>query len=71
MSPLTHVVCVHTPKAMHRSRNNLLETKTAAQERVEIHRRILTDLDELGTIMTDMLEQQHAVEVRGQDLSLK
>ncbi|KAJ8456957.1 hypothetical protein ONZ51_g11814 [Trametes cubensis] len=48
-------------------RNNLLETKTAAQERVEIHRRILTDLDELGTIMTDMLEQQHAVEMESLD----
>ncbi|KAH9902806.1 autophagy protein Apg17-domain-containing protein [Cubamyces lactineus] len=54
-------------RSIEAHRNNLLETKTAAQEWVEIHRRILTDLDELGIIMTDMLEQQHAVEIESLD----
>lgn len=42
----------------------LLVAKAATQERLEIHRSTLTDLDELGDIMTEMLERQQSVEVR-------
>ena len=42
----------------------LVAAKDAAQERLEIHRSILTDLDELGEIMSEMLERQQIVEVR-------
>ena len=44
--------------------DQLLAAKADAQERLDIHRSTLTDLDELGKIMTDMLEHQQAVEVR-------
>ncbi|PIL29794.1 hypothetical protein GSI_08000 [Ganoderma sinense ZZ0214-1] len=40
----------------------LLVAKAAAQERLDLHRGILTDLDELGDIMTEMLERQQGVE---------
>ncbi len=33
-----------------------------------MHRRTLTDLDELGEIMTELLERQQNVEVRLSDL---
>ncbi|KAI9061011.1 hypothetical protein FKP32DRAFT_1654906 [Trametes sanguinea] len=51
---------VHTIEA---SRDELLAAKSDAQEHLDTHRRILTDLDELGEIMTDMLNRQHTVEV--------
>ncbi|KAI1797380.1 autophagy protein Apg17-domain-containing protein [Ganoderma leucocontextum] len=40
----------------------LLVAKAATQEQLEVHRRTLTDLDELGDIMTEMLERQQTVE---------
>ncbi|KAI0714454.1 autophagy protein Apg17-domain-containing protein [Cerioporus squamosus] len=40
----------------------LLAAKTAAQEHLQVHRRTLTDLDELGDIMSEMLERQQNVE---------
>ncbi|KAI9000558.1 autophagy protein Apg17-domain-containing protein [Trametes punicea] len=55
---------IHTIQAY---RDELLAAKTAAQDNLEIHRRILTDLDELGDIMTDMLERQHTVETESLD----
>ncbi|RPD61104.1 hypothetical protein L226DRAFT_486215 [Lentinus tigrinus ALCF2SS1-7] len=45
----------------------LLTAKTAAQEHLEVHRRTLTDLDELGDIMTEMLERQQSVENESMD----
>ncbi|KAI0768076.1 autophagy protein Apg17-domain-containing protein [Trametes elegans] len=48
-------------------RDELLCSKTFAQEHIDTHRRILTDLDELGEIMTDMLERQHNVEAESLD----
>lgn len=41
----------------------LLVAKAASQDRLDIHRATLTDLDELGDIMTEMLERQQGVEV--------
>ena len=38
--------------------------KTAAQEQLDASRSILDDLDELGDIMSDMLQKQQEVEVR-------
>ena len=38
--------------------------KTAAQEQLEASRSILEDLDELGDIMSDMLQKQQDVEVQ-------
>ena len=38
--------------------------KAEAQARLEVHTNILNDLDELGDIMTEMLERQQTVEVR-------
>ncbi|EIW57328.1 uncharacterized protein TRAVEDRAFT_169021 [Trametes versicolor FP-101664 SS1] len=48
-------------------RDQLLAAKAAAQEHLDTHRRILTDLDELGDIMTDMLERQQHVEAESLD----
>lgn len=42
----------------------LLVAKRAIEQHTETLGRTLDDLDELGGIMTDMLEQQEAVEVR-------
>ena len=38
-------------------------SKRAAREQVGVHKSILTDLDELGEILTEMLERQEVVEV--------
>lgn len=40
----------------------LVATKRTAQQNLDAHRRILDDLDELGEIMSEMLERQQAVE---------
>ncbi|KAI0787917.1 autophagy protein Apg17-domain-containing protein [Fomes fomentarius] len=45
----------------------LLSAKAAAQEHLDIHTRTLTDLDELGDIMTEMLERQQNVETQSID----
>ncbi|EMD34082.1 hypothetical protein CERSUDRAFT_107843 [Gelatoporia subvermispora B] len=42
--------------------NQLLGVKKAAQQQLETHRQTLDDLDELGEIMTEMLERQQDVE---------
>ncbi|KAI0649281.1 autophagy protein Apg17-domain-containing protein [Trametes meyenii] len=47
--------------------DELLAAKMVAQDHIDTHRRILTDLDELGEIMTDMLERQHHVETESLD----
>jgi hypothetical protein len=41
----------------------LVTAKTAAQERLTTHSMTLDDLDELGEIMSDMLQKQHDIEV--------
>lgn len=41
----------------------LLAAKQAAQQHLDTHQRTLYDLDELGEIMSEMLERQQAVEV--------
>ncbi|CDO77390.1 hypothetical protein BN946_scf184835.g12 [Trametes cinnabarina] len=51
---------VHTIEAY---RDELLTAKASAQEHLDTHRSILTDLDELGEIMADMLDRQQAVEI--------
>ena len=45
------------------SSGQLLTAKRAIEQHTETLRRTMDDLDELGGIMTDMLEQQEAVEV--------
>jgi hypothetical protein len=47
-----------------RRSEKLLLAKTAAQEQLDASRSILEDLDELGDIMSDMLQKQQDVEVR-------
>ncbi|KAH9838401.1 autophagy protein Apg17-domain-containing protein [Rhodofomes roseus] len=49
-------------KAIEDTHEQLLTAKRAAEQHTETLRRTLDDLDELGGIMTDMLEQQEAVE---------
>ncbi|KAI0951131.1 hypothetical protein AcW1_008249 [Taiwanofungus camphoratus] len=46
-------------EALH---EQLLAAKQAAQQHLDTHRRTLYDLDELGEIMSEMLERQQAVE---------
>ncbi|KAI0635683.1 autophagy protein Apg17-domain-containing protein [Trametes polyzona] len=55
---------VHSIEAQ---RDQLCAAKAAAQEYIDTHRRILTDLDELGEIMADMLERQQHVETESLD----
>ncbi|KAI0749561.1 autophagy protein Apg17-domain-containing protein [Daedaleopsis nitida] len=50
---------VQSSKELH---DQLLSAKAAAQAHVEIHKSTLNDLDELGDIMTEMLERQQDVE---------
>ncbi|KZT22417.1 hypothetical protein NEOLEDRAFT_1071676 [Neolentinus lepideus HHB14362 ss-1] len=47
---------------IERSHEQLQRSKGAAQEHVSHHRGILDDLDELGEIMTDMLQHQEQIE---------
>ena len=49
--------------------DELLAAQHAAQEQLDSHRTTLDDLDELGDILTEMLERQQAVEVRLPTLS--
>lgn len=48
----------------HPFSEQLISAKNLAQEHLEIHRHTLTDLDDLGEIMTAMIERQQSVEVR-------
>ncbi|EED82160.1 predicted protein [Postia placenta Mad-698-R] len=47
---------------VNRHSTKLVATKRTAQQNLDAHRRILDDLDELGEIMSEMLERQQAVE---------
>ncbi|KZT73168.1 hypothetical protein DAEQUDRAFT_762515 [Daedalea quercina L-15889] len=49
-------------EAIDDTHEQLLSAKRGAEQHIETLRRTLDDLDELGSIMTDMLEQQEAVE---------
>ncbi|TBU24040.1 autophagy protein Apg17-domain-containing protein [Dichomitus squalens] len=49
-------------KAIDEWHQQLLTAKESAQEHLEVHRNTLRDLDELGDIMTEMLERQQTVE---------
>ncbi|KZT07651.1 uncharacterized protein LAESUDRAFT_724631 [Laetiporus sulphureus 93-53] len=51
--------CVTAIEAPH---GQLLVSKRKAQEHLETHRQMLTDLDELGEIMSEMFERQQVVE---------
>ena len=42
----------------------LLTAKAIAQAHLEVHQNTITDLDELGDIMTEMLDRQQVAEVR-------
>lgn len=45
------------------SHGQLLDAKQTAQQHLETHKQTLDDLDELGEIMTEMLERQQDVEM--------
>lgn len=42
----------------------LVSAKSSAQEQLDSHRAVLDDLDELGEIISEMLERQQVAEVR-------